>query len=314
MSASAIDFGHELPDQLPTIAAALSAQLALESDLASFLSERAALERDYAAKLQSLVRKYREKKAKRDQDISVGPSPTIEWKHAHSTLSTHIADLYATHDATAADSNTLATGFDAVAGSMTASTKARDELRKKHIAYANKLLSDREKTYADKDKAKAKYDELCHELDSHRQKREKAEAGDKHADRAAKAFQAAEVDMLSAKNNYLIHIAVSNTAKQRFYRTDLPAIQNSLQSLWTFSHSASSPLPSKLSRPLRRTTNSSPQSTAISSPTHRTLSRSKIRHSSLSTTSSDGRSQQDGRSSPASASSTLPKCRPSPPR
>ncbi|ETS61294.1 hypothetical protein PaG_05261 [Moesziomyces aphidis] len=235
MSASAIDFGHELPDQLPTIAAALSAQLALESDLASFLSERAALERDYAAKLQSLVRKYREKKAKRDQDISVGPSPTIEWKHAHSTLSTHIADLYATHDATAADSNTLATGFDAVAGSMTASTKARDELRKKHIAYANKLLSDREKTYADKDKAKAKYDELCHELDSHRQKREKAEAGDKHADRAAKAFQAAEVDMLSAKNNYLIHIAVSNTAKQRFYRTDLPAIQNSLQSLWTFS-------------------------------------------------------------------------------
>ena len=66
MSDSAANFGHQLPDQLPTIAAALSAQLALENDVASFLAERAALEREYAAKLQSLIRKYRDKKAKKD--------------------------------------------------------------------------------------------------------------------------------------------------------------------------------------------------------------------------------------------------------
>lgn len=235
MADTAIDFGHQLPDQLPTIAASLSAQLALENDVASFLAERAALERDYAAKLQMIIRKYREKKAKRDQEISVGPTPTIEWKHAQSTLATHITDLYSTHDATAADHSNLATTLDGLSNKMMASTKTREELRKKHTSYASKLLSDREKTYSDKDRAKSKYDELCRELDSQRQKREKAEAGDKHADRAAKAFQAAEMEMRNGKNNYLIQIAVSNSAKQRFYQHDLPAVQNSLQSLWTMS-------------------------------------------------------------------------------
>lgn len=235
MSDAAIDFGHQLPDQLPAIAASLSAQLSLENDFASFLAERAALERDYAAKLQALVRKYREKKAKRDQDISVGPTPTVEWKYAQSTLSNHITNLYSTHDASAAEHNNLATTLEGLSSKVMASTKSRDDLRKKHTAYANKLLSDREKTYADKDKAKSKYDELCHELDSHRQKREKAQAGDRHAERAAKAFQSAEMEMWNGKNSYLIQIAVSNNAKQRFYRHDLPAVQNSLQSLWTLS-------------------------------------------------------------------------------
>ncbi|SPO25057.1 related to BZZ1 - Myo3/5p-Bee1p-Vrp1p actin assembly complex component [Ustilago trichophora] len=235
MSDIAINFGHQLPDQLPTIAAALSAQLSLENDVASFLAERAALERDHAAKLQTLVRKYREKKAKRDQDISVGPNPTVEWKHAQSTLATHITDLYSTHDASAADHNNLASTLDSLSNKMIASTKLREDLRKKHTSYANRLLSDREKVYSDKDKAKSKYDELCHELDSHRQKRDKAEAGDRHADRAAKAFQSAEMDMWNGKNIYLIQIAVSNSAKQRFYRSDLPSIQNSIQSLWTLS-------------------------------------------------------------------------------
>lgn len=235
MSESSVEFGHQLPDQLPTIAATLSAQLALENDVASFLAERAALERDYAAKLQTLVRKYREKKTKKEQDISVGPTPTIEWKHAQSTLATHITDLYSTHDATAADHTNLATTLDQLSDSLSTSTRAREELRKKHAAYASKLLSDREKTYSDKDRAKAKYDELCHELDSQRQKREKAASGDRHADRASKAFQSAEMDMWNGKNSYLIQIAVSNRAKERFYRNDLPAVQNSLQSLWTLS-------------------------------------------------------------------------------
>lgn len=235
MTAPGIDFGHQLPDQLATIAAAISAQLSLENDVASFLAERSALERDYAAKLQALVRKYREKKAKRDQDISVGPTHTIEWKYAQSTLSIHITDLYSAHDATAADHNNLASTLDGLSSTMTASTKLREDVRKKHTSYANKLLSDREKTYSDKDKAKSKYDELCRELDTHRQKREKAEAGDRHADRAAKAFQYAEMEMWNGKNSYLLQIAVSNNAKQRFYRNDLPDIQNSLQSLWTLS-------------------------------------------------------------------------------
>lgn len=64
-----------------------------------------------------------------------------------------------------------------------------------HNAFYQKLISDREKTYSDRAKAKSKYDESCHELESQRAKLEK----DKHADRAKKSVQAAEEEMCNAK-------------------------------------------------------------------------------------------------------------------
>lgn len=131
-----------------------------------------------------------------------------------------------------------------------------------HNAFYQKIIADREKVYSDKAKAKSKYDEHCHELDSHRQKREKAEAGDKNAERARKGYEAAEAEMWNAKvscaqrgrhelsigtdipmssstfmrhtqNVYLVSIAASNRAKERFYQIDLPRLQDDLQSLWT---------------------------------------------------------------------------------
>ena len=40
--------------------------------------------------------------------------------------------------------------------------------------------------------------------------------------------------MLNGKNTYLIQISVSNKAKQKFYREDLPAVQD-VRSTWQVS-------------------------------------------------------------------------------
>lgn len=124
-------FGHRLPDQLPTIASTISAQLSLESDLASFLSERAAIEREYASKLSALVRKHRDKKAKRDQEATVGPSPTKEWSGQITTISSFAADILTATDSSSADHVNLATGLEKVSSDMHASSRKRDEIRKK---------------------------------------------------------------------------------------------------------------------------------------------------------------------------------------
>ncbi|PWN49546.1 hypothetical protein IE53DRAFT_369667 [Violaceomyces palustris] len=252
-------FGEHLPDQFPAIASTLSSQLSLESDLSSFLADRAALERDYAAKLQSINKKYREKFSKRQQDYTVGSSPTREFKGEASTLANHVNLLIATTESTCSQHISLADSIEKVSNDMATSQKKREEIRKKHVQFSQKLLSDRDKVYNDRTRSKQKYDDLCHEVEAHRQKRERAEAGDRHADRAAKGFESARVDMWNGKclakrnnspsqapvlipgsddsfgrkNMYLISISLSNRAKDKFYREDLPALENSLQSLWT---------------------------------------------------------------------------------
>ncbi|KAN0059693.1 Protein BZZ1 [Thecaphora frezii] len=226
-------FGEHLPDQLSNIASAVSCHLALENDVASYLAERAALERDYASRLSVLTRKYREKATKRDQEAAVGPSPSREWNGQQATLSALVTELFNVIDASCQDTLHLATDLEKVSGEMMASGKRREEIRKKHTTYATKLLADRDRIYAEREKAKSKYDDLCREVEAHRQKKEKAGVEDRHADRAEKGFQSAQVDMWNAKNLYLIQIEVSNAAKQKFYQEDLPAVENGLQSLWT---------------------------------------------------------------------------------
>ncbi|SPO38116.1 related to BZZ1 - Myo3/5p-Bee1p-Vrp1p actin assembly complex component [Pseudozyma flocculosa] len=219
-------FGEHLPDQLHPIANTIACHLAIEADASTFLAERAALEREYASKLSVLTRKYREKKSKRDHEAAVGPSPTREWTGQQATLAAFVTDIFNTTDAASQDHLHLATELDKVSTEMASSGRKREEIRKKHTSYASKLLSDRDKIYADREKAKSKYDDHCREVEAHRQKKEKAGADDRHADRAEKGFQTAQVDMWNAKNMYLLQIEVSNAAKQKFYREDLPAVEN----------------------------------------------------------------------------------------
>jgi formin-binding protein 1 len=105
-----------------------------------------------------------------------------------------------------------------------------DELRKRHVEYAEKLERERDASYADLRKLKTKYDSACESVES---KRKKTESGFGQA-KAQSAYQQQIIEMNNAKNTYLIGINVTNKQKERYYHEYVPELMDSLQDLAEF--------------------------------------------------------------------------------
>ncbi|TFK86863.1 hypothetical protein K466DRAFT_663436 [Polyporus arcularius HHB13444] len=229
-------YGQHLPDQVERIASVTDAQLELLADVRDLHRERAALEREYATKLQQLVKKAAEKKAKKMPALVVGSEPTKAWDEdtiRKSTLDQAYTQLLSSMSDTAQDHMNLADTLNGqVIEPLKATERRHEEAKKKEMQYYQKLLSDRDRAYADRIKSKQKYDEECTEVDTYRQKQERS-ADDRHAERAAKQYEQQQIDMLNSKNAYIISIAVANKVKSKFYDEDLPVLENQFQDLQT---------------------------------------------------------------------------------
>ena len=105
-----------------------------------------------------------------------------------------------------------------------------EELRKRHIEFADKLASERDASYADLRKVKGKYDAVCAEVET---KRKKSES---HYDKAKakSAYQQQLYEMNNAKNTYLISINVTNKQKEKYYHDYVPEVMDSLQDVGEF--------------------------------------------------------------------------------
>ena len=201
------------------------------------------------------MKKTREKRDKRLQELVVGTSPTKAWTREvgdRSSVQVFVGNFLNAQDGMANAHASLADALDSVATDLGKTERKEEQVRKKHTTFASRALADREKVYSDRAQSKARYDETCREVEAQRHKREKAESGDKHADRAAKAQTAAEAEMKNAKvsaasfggiqyvggeltvppsllskqNTYLISIALANKAKDLYYKRTCVALQN----------------------------------------------------------------------------------------
>lgn len=105
-----------------------------------------------------------------------------------------------------------------------------EDLRKRHVEYAEKLEKERDASYADLRKVKGKYDTVCQEVESKRKKTESS--FDKN--KAQNSFQQQILEMHNAKNTYLIAINVTNKQKEKYYHEYLPELMDSLQDLSEF--------------------------------------------------------------------------------
>lgn len=104
-----------------------------------------------------------------------------------------------------------------------------EELRKRHIEYAERLEKERDSIYSDLRKTKGKYDATCSEVES---KRKKAESAfDYSRTKAQNAYQQQILEMHNAKNTYLIAINVTNKQKEKYYHEYVPDLLDSLQDL-----------------------------------------------------------------------------------
>ncbi len=79
-----------------------------------------------------------------------------------------------------------------------------DVVRKKHHHFGKELLAERDRAYAQRDKAKQKYFDACDALEQARQKKAAAAGKEpKQAEKADRGWELAEEDMLIAKNTFV---------------------------------------------------------------------------------------------------------------
>ncbi|PAV17054.1 Bzz1-Myo3 5p-Bee1p-Vrp1p actin assembly complex component [Pyrrhoderma noxium] len=222
-------FGQSLPDQVDRIVALCDSQLGLLSDTREIYKDRAALEKEYATKLAALAKRASEKRNKRIASLVVGDEPSKTLDDAALRMSTFdkaYSQLVNSLEATSQDHASLSEVLiSQVADATRTLEKKHEDMKSKQYQFYQKLLSDRDKIYAERIKMKQKYDEECLEIESYRKKQDRSQ-DDKHASRAAKQFDSQMVDMRNSKNTYIIATAIANQTKDRFYNVDLPLIED----------------------------------------------------------------------------------------
>lgn len=180
-----------------------------------------------------MAKKYYEKKTKKSSSLSVGDTPAMTPGSLESasltTWTTQLTTLESTaaeHDRFAGELvNQLAEPLKVVGGRF-------EEVRKRHAEYAEKLEKERDGSYSDLRKTKAKYDTACQELESKRKKTESA--FDFGKQKAQNAYQQQISEVNNVKNQYLIQIRVTNKLKEKYYHEYLPDLLDSLQDLHEF--------------------------------------------------------------------------------
>ncbi|KAK4051567.1 Protein BZZ1 [Microbotryomycetes sp. JL201] len=209
-----------LPDSEHLVNGNTEALIALLPSFADFLAIRSSLEREYSRKLSEAAGKARVQ-ANKDATNRFGPDSSLE------VAFSKVLELC---DVDAREHATLADHLDklVVQPLQTAGAKL-ETVRKKHHAFAGKLLAERDNTYTEREKARSKYFEACEAVEAARQK--KASASERSADKAERTYQAAHEEMERLKDQFLIDTDRCNVAKRRLYEVDLPAVHDDYQML-----------------------------------------------------------------------------------
>ena len=232
-------FSEALNDQVVSLDRAIAAQLSFLDDVrqraaaaqtdraqvASYFASRAALQKESAKSLRHIVKKAQTRHAGHVSALAVGEAPTSGMfvpgaPGSHHTLDAAWSTLLSEADEEAQDANNLAESLAAeVAEALRAVERKKEELRKRQLAFHERLVSERDAYYARRAKAKAAYDGACAEVEQSRLK-------DKHMDRS-------KSQMAMAKNSYLVAIAQANAVKAAFFRSALPTLHEHAQSIMT---------------------------------------------------------------------------------
>lgn len=229
-----MSYGESLPDQVDLVANLSDAQADIFGDIRELYRERVTIERDYAAKLMALAQKAVEKKNKKMALAVVGDEPSKQWNDdtlVESTLENAYSKIIASFVNSQQEHMSLADALNVqVVAVLTSLARKNEGHRKKQAQFYQKVLADTDRSYSDRSKCKIKYDEECAEVETYRQKQERAH-DDKHSSRAAKQYQQQIVDMHNAKNLYIISTATANNVKDRLFTEDLARIENQHQHL-----------------------------------------------------------------------------------
>ncbi|KAI1860651.1 hypothetical protein JX265_002859 [Neoarthrinium moseri] len=224
-------FGAELKDGFRPASAWVANGIAWLDDIQQYYRERSAIEKEYSAKLNALAKKYFEKKNKKSSSLSVGDTPSMTPGSLESASLTTWTTQLTTLESRAGEHERYANDLvNKVADPLKFFGAKFEELRKRHVEYADKLEAERDASYAALRKTKGKYDTVCSEVES---KRKKSESSFDKA-KAQSNYQQQVQEMNNVKNTYLISINVTNKQKEKYYHEYVPELMDSLQDLSEF--------------------------------------------------------------------------------
>ncbi|KAF9112165.1 SCF ubiquitin ligase complex subunit cdc4 [Mortierella sp. AM989] len=232
-----VSFGTELKDQIPTINQHLINGIAFLNEFRDFCKERANIERDYAHRIEALVRKYQLKKEKKNAFNQGGPpispiEPDFDLAIADGTTTSRAwRSILNETEALSKDRNQFSEALiSRVYDPLKVPATKKDDARKKHIQFAQKLLSERDKSAQERDKAKSKYDASCEEVESSKQKQERA-YDERNQEKLKRSYYQDILDMNNNKNSYVLALQVLNTHRKKYYEEDLPELSDNMQDL-----------------------------------------------------------------------------------
>ncbi|KAK0227303.1 hypothetical protein EDD85DRAFT_923263 [Armillaria nabsnona] len=200
--------GDLIVDERPLMVVSLS------PNVRDLYRDHVALDHEYAIKLQALTNNAVDKKSKMESSFYLNTAYDGIIQSMTNTAEDHV--------------NVAEVLTPQVVNVLKA--LGRKLRRRYDMQFFQKLLSDRDRTYAER----LKYDEECGEVDLHRQKQIELKIfpygrahDNRHAERIARQADQQSNDMLNCKNSYIISIEVLNKIKARFYNDDLPGLEDS---------------------------------------------------------------------------------------
>ncbi|EHY60933.1 Protein BZZ1 [Exophiala dermatitidis] len=224
----AVSFGAELKDGYKPVDNWVSLGITWLTEIQEFYEERAAIEKEYSQKLTALAKKYYDKKAKKSSNLSVGDNPALTPGSLESASLTTWTTQLSTLEARANEHGKFGQDLiSQVATPLEYNARKLEDLRKSHAEYQLKLLKERDSSYGELKKLKAKYDTVCQEVENRRRKTESS--FDKSKAQSTYIQQLAEMN--NVKNTYLIGINVTNKLKECYYHEYVPELLDSLQDL-----------------------------------------------------------------------------------
>ncbi|KAK9238551.1 hypothetical protein V1525DRAFT_400872, partial [Lipomyces kononenkoae] len=225
-----LSFGTELKDGFKVTEAWIGNGVRWLEDIQMFYRERAALEKEYSVKLLAITKKYFDKKAKKSISLSVGDNPQVTPGSLESASLVAWTDILTQTENVANEKDRLSNEFSLqIADQLRGLQNRYEEFRKKHVAFNETLMEERDVAYTELKKSKQAYDASCQVVENSRTKVEKS--FDNSKTKAARHYEQHRLDMNNSKNSYLISINVTNRLKDKYYFQDIPALLDSMQDL-----------------------------------------------------------------------------------
>lgn len=136
-----------------------------------FFKERAQIERDYAQRLDQLCKRFGSERQRQR-------AAQLLWVPESKPQNTQFTCWQKLLEVTEELAHTHSQWADLIHQQQVEKLKVlvtrQEEARKKHAAFAQKLLEERNKSYADKDKAKMFYDQQCDTVEAAKNRYERA--------------------------------------------------------------------------------------------------------------------------------------------